>query len=657
MEQFLFCNGGGDYYLKKNSLIIKKDGITCFKLNLGIRIDEELFRFDSAQEIPGGIQLASLSHPYTARLIKQGNYVLYQAYASPGRKRIVEYFRNSYANICLVRNFTYDYQNYNTVWEKNTIGISATAIPPQEEANSNLRTWALIPHQRAFAMRLLYIQDCCNPWVGFSIPGIISAKETCVKMKTFNSFSIAFNDINIKADGNLPEVDLCDNLDNAYSVLREHDRLSKSRFSWIQYPYAEWWSRPVFTPNSDLDEHYKVLENKQLGYEFNCCELQELIEHIERKTKIKNFTILIDGYWFQNVGNYFEIAKNVFGNVCTFRKFIDNLHQCGHKVILWMSHFHVTYPLAPTITEEMLIKVGPYLAFDYTHPKVRRYIQSVIRLILSGDDGCLNADGIKLDYGFVCPSNSDGEPYDITWGYGDELRYKVGQLIYECAHGIKPDAMVSDTSAEPYVASDVIRLNDVWGEEIAPWLERARKATATSGKIIDTDGLNMFSRKFKAYSMIAPALGAPSFYCGKKFFAYDRLEESDYKRLCASWNVYQNAPVTPSMNILVNMYDEGISRCYTDGPLGGFYSAICLGKNVLVTYSEDKVMIAATIEKYVEIPFPHKYQIVEALAVSIDGNRQLIKKQSIITFPESIILKTVDSAADFQWVELRLSHR
>lgn len=74
-----------------------------------------------------------------------------------------------------------------------------------------------------------------------------------------------------------------------------------------------------------------------------------------------------------------------------------------------------------------------------SRPAVRKHLESVIRNLLSAEESCLNADGLKVDFYYNAPT-PESHFHDPSWPKGEKLVYEVLKFIYDTAKQVKSDA-------------------------------------------------------------------------------------------------------------------------------------------------------------------------------------------------------------------------
>jgi hypothetical protein len=520
----------------------------------------------------------------------------------------------------------------------------------------------MLPPQRAFACKLNDLSPAEPAWFGFSIPGAIPVGSTEIRNKSRTVGVYFKNCYPDNMNGQLPKVYFIDNLLEGDLVLKRHYELTEKIGQVAEKCFYSWWNKPIFCPGIDISENITYDEHGNWILPISTERVLSYVKYMEEKTGINDFTVLIDGVWFPRFGDYTSVNER-FGDNQLFRQMVDTLHSWNHKVVLWFSHFAIdsSSKVLERLPAEAVVSYADLerdraggLVFDYTHPEVRNIIRESIGFMLSEESGCLNADGIKLDFGFLTPDISQTQFYDSSWGVGDELRAKVNQLIMETAHAVKNDSWVSDTCLEPSVPVDIIRLNDEWTEDHTAWIKRAQRAVTNKNVIIETDGYMMYSKKFTNYIMLAPVIGIPTLYSIKAFNGREAMTEADYRRLHASWNVYLLSPVTPDMHFHIAPDEQLYYRKYTQGPLKGFYSALSYQGHALITYASDKAMITSVRKLMVVVPLPPGKVIKEVRGCTWeDTYEEYSYKDSFES--DSIIIQIDDASLKYKWVEILYS--
>jgi hypothetical protein len=269
-------------------------------------------------------------------------------------------------------------------------------------------------------------------------------------------------------------------------------------------------------------------------------------------------TLVIDARWFLAGG-----LKNLdAGRWPDLRGLIDVLHGQGRRVLLWWSPWdpegvpegecirylpgHGDRQNRPgRLSKFGAPSPGKKIAVDVTLPVVRERIREQIRVALSAEPGCWNADGFKIDHVSAAPGiYGMSFPADSARLFGVEAAHEALGLIYRAAKDVKPDALVVGQSPNPYFADvqDMVRLGDIYARQartVLPEMRfRARMARiADPGVLIDADGWPMPSlAAWREYVREQPRLGVPSLYYATHLDTTgEAFTAEDYALIRAAW--------------------------------------------------------------------------------------------------------------------------
>lgn len=339
----------------------------------------------------------------------------------------------------------------------------------------------------------------------------------------------------------------------------------------------QWWTEPIFCGWGQMRFDYR---RDHLGHENGsfinvtsyCTELRyrNYLTALE-SAGVNPGTVIIDMGWAR------EAARSTPdpGRWADLRGFVDEQHSRGRRVLLWF---------APLVAEGLpadacMTLDGLVIAPDPTSAVYAEILASELHRMLSSEEGCLNADGLKIDFTQSLPSE-DGRfvnrlthfaalinETDPTLMYprlsagrstlirtakplwGIELLHQAMVLVYRGAKAVKTEAMIVAHTANPYFADvlDVLRLNDLDGDcedVLAVMRNRAALARACSPKwLIDTDDDLMVDRaRWRSYAELQPQLGIPdTYYATGIAQSMERLGPEDHALLREIWDDYRRS--------------------------------------------------------------------------------------------------------------------
>ncbi len=223
------------------------------------------------------------------------------------------------------------------------------------------------------------------------------------------------------------------------------------------------------------------------------------------------------------------------------RGWIDrNREENGRHTMLW----YKMWDSEGLPDDECMQSGGPHCkrCADPTNPKYRARLKESMRRLLSSDDGCYNADGLKLDFAFFQPTGREAVSY--SGKYGVELFFEYVKTIYEYAKEAKPDCVISASPCHPLFACyvDHARLHDYH-----PYLRRCPEEfefrrdlyhTALPWSLIDTDGAGYRShRDTMRYLLNSYRLGIPDLYCITDLFGL-HFTDDDWRAVSGVWREY-----------------------------------------------------------------------------------------------------------------------
>ena len=288
-----------------------------------------------------------------------------------------------------------------------------------------------------------------------------------------------------------PEATLWDEALQNYRKILEHEQsipIMKTK------AIPRWWREPIFCGWGEMRYEYRIdhdaHENGNFVNVTDYCMQSRYERYLDALEHggVNPGTVIIDMGWAEQVA----LGKSDPHKWPSLRSFIDRQHGKGRHVLLWFTPM-VTQGLP---LEACLMLKGRPVAPDPTSPVYRDILTEQLRLMLSSDSDCLDADGFKIDF----TQNNPSEEGVFTgylnsfWGlintsngkhlyekraqrseliqvhgqgvWGVELLHKYLENIYGGMKAIKADSLLITHTPNPYFAdvSDVIRLNDLDGE-------------------------------------------------------------------------------------------------------------------------------------------------------------------------------------------------
>lgn len=293
-----------------------------------------------------------------------------------------------------------------------------------------------------------------------------------------------------------------------------------------------WWYGPMACGWIEQDAY-----NRNYGDAWGACE--KIYTHFVDKMEGADLhpqLLIIDDKWQTTYGNQYP-NPDMFPDL---RGFIDGMLE-GHNIhtMLWFKLWD-----AEGLDDDMLMydPKENRKAVDPTNPKFRERLKHILYTLLSSDEGCCNAYGLKLDYAFWQPVGREAKSYGGQ--YGVELFYEYIKYIYECVKEIKPEAIVNASPCHPLFAEfvDHARLHDYYFDLRRCYEEFKFRGEcykiAMPNALIDTDGAGFSShRDTMRYMRLAPKIGIPDLYTFDNMPSL-KLTEDDWAVVAATWKDY-----------------------------------------------------------------------------------------------------------------------
>ena len=289
----------------------------------------------------------------------------------------------------------------------------------------------------------------------------------------------------------------------------------------------DWWKRPLVVTYGDemMELQHNWFNDDDLdGPDFNEDWLYMWLDRAEKKLQNTEFTVLVDALW------QYRYTPEAYPDVTRFpdfRGFIDYCHNRGHKVVLWCAPLicNDDLPVASLakkygmLTEEGLAFSPHTKKIDFTSDNAPAYMAELCEKYFSDAPGCLNADGLKLDF-LAALQNPETATYrNPANGLGVKEMYRMQKLMYEAAVKVKPDVLLDASTCDPRF-EDIVSMNRLHDIQKVPG-EREQRAWISSLACpdlpIDSDGAIMISPWVKSAYISAVLYATPALYYIKEF--------------------------------------------------------------------------------------------------------------------------------------------
>lgn len=268
---------------------------------------------------------------------------------------------------------------------------------------------------------------------------------------------------------------------------------------WWNGPFFCGWKEQAVSPGFEHVEDAASQEN-----------YQRMSDTLDARG-LRPSAVIIDDKWQNEYGDGIPDEKKW----PDMRAFVEEQHQKGRRVVLWFMSW-----CAEGLKEDecILSASGERLSADPTSPAYRARVRDMMHTLLSADEGCVNADGFKIDFADCVPLERDMRIHEKGL-YGISLMYRFMELIYSEAKRIKPDALINTSCCHPLFAAftDQARLHDnhfALRDSVSIMRERAELFNAIMpGISIDTDAGSCGSRRdFMRYARECVSFGIPDIY-------------------------------------------------------------------------------------------------------------------------------------------------
>lgn len=179
---------------------------------------------------------------------------------------------------------------------------------------------------------------------------------------------------------------------------------------------------------------------------------------------------------------------------------------------------------------------------DPSNPGYQKILRENIHRIISADEGCYNADGLKIDFAFWQPMGRKAKTY--SGKYGVELFLELVRLIHTYMKEEKPYAILNASPCHPLFAPyvDQVRLHDYDSKMRRSMEEFSERAwlwkCAIPYALVDTDGAGYERRRDTLrYLTRNRELGVPCIYAVSPT-PHLALSDEDWAAVAAAWREY-----------------------------------------------------------------------------------------------------------------------
>lgn len=305
-----------------------------------------------------------------------------------------------------------------------------------------------------------------------------------------------------------------------------------------------WWKRPLLVTYGDqmMDLQYNWYTADDWGCdEFTTEWLRMWLKRAEEILGKNDFTIVIDAFWQHEFSAEAKVDEERFSDL---RKFIDECHEGGHKVLLWSAPlidnpsngFETLAQRMGVLSPDALsggIVDGKYYV-EFTSDKIGEYFDELSRLFFSCDSDALNCDGLKMDF----LANLRRPDRDVHYqnpenGIGIKEMYRFYEEFQKAAVKVKSDVLLNGSGCDPRFETVMAmnRLHDIQNVYEERELRARASALACPNLLIDSDGAIMLTDWVKETYIKATVYSTPSLYYVNKFHDGIRLPDNEMKAL------------------------------------------------------------------------------------------------------------------------------
>jgi hypothetical protein len=396
------------------------------------------------------------------------------------------------------------------------------------------------------------------------------------------------------------------------SILRQKKKITSDHSNrpkwWADLNYVTWGDQHVYADGR------KTQTYRQTETNLSETTVRRWLDIIERN-KLPFKTVTIDGYWCQQIGHWHADPQR-FPDM---RRFVDELHRRGYKVIFWYCPFeaertapvyreHPEYFVDEIVQQQLFlekdIKVDVRPRYDYTDPRVRRFIRQDIRRMLSSEPTCYNADGLKLDFYGSAPSGKRVKAFhDPAWGVGHRFIHKAQALLYRWAKHFKPDCRIDGENGNPFFSdyTDSLRAWDWCEPDYTVYNNRVKLASVICPGVPALYDEHIYFRNLYKYC-VRSAVARPIFFNVECFHGdMHHPTPKEYRNLSAILNVVERlnhraqdvTPASMDRGIIVDRKGRLIGKVSADDTC----LVCCDGKEftIVLINDDDRPRVRGTV--------------------------------------------------------------
>ncbi|MBR2353710.1 MAG: hypothetical protein IKA76_04315 [Clostridia bacterium] len=264
-----------------------------------------------------------------------------------------------------------------------------------------------------------------------------------------------------------------------------------------------WWKNTFFCTYGDQISEHRV------GQKIDEAWIRDYVEIAETEWGMEGINLIIDDSWQLPHSFMPVVDERRFPN---FRGMIEDLHQKGHHVILWVTplfdkvtngfttraqELRILSPdeLKPPMWGDYFSQYPGCFAIDYTHDNARQFLREVCEQLFGDGEGQYHVDGIKIDFMGLLRDPAVSHYAHPERGMGHKELYHFYTMMYEEAKRVRPDVLIDCTVADPRFEHliDFNRMHDTHSGTREKEIRANIAALACPNLPIDSDGCMMFN--------------------------------------------------------------------------------------------------------------------------------------------------------------------